>query len=233
MKATKKIIIAVDGHSSCGKSTLSKEVAKKIGIGYVDTGAMYRSVTLYGMRKGIVSDDELRTEELVSRLGEISISFKFDQEKGRNTTYLNGENVEDEIRTIEVSRNVSKVSAIKEVRAKLTDWQRHAADEGSVIMDGRDIGTVVFPQADLKVFMTATAEVRAQRRYDELIGKGEQANYEEVLANVKERDEIDSTREVSPLRKADDALLLDNSNLSREEQYDVVIGWLKARNLVE
>lgn len=233
MKATKKIIIAVDGHSSCGKSTLSKEVAKKIGIGYVDTGAMYRSVTLYGMRKGIVSDDELRTEELVSRLGEISISFKFDQEKGRNTTYLNGENVEDEIRTIEVSRNVSKVSAIKEVRAKLTDWQRHAADEGSVIMDGRDIGTVVFPQADLKVFMTATAEVRAQRRYDELIGKGEQANYEEVLANVKERDEIDSTREVSPLRKADDALLLDNSNLSREEQYDVVIGWLKERNLVE
>ncbi|MBQ3636343.1 MAG: (d)CMP kinase [Bacteroidales bacterium] len=233
MKATKKIIIAVDGHSSCGKSTLSKEVAKKIGIGYVDTGAMYRSVTLYGMRKGIVSDDELRTEELVSRLGEISISFKFDQEKGRNTTYLNGENVEDEIRTIEVSRNVSKVSAIKEVRAKLTDWQRHAADEGSVIMDGRDIGTVVFPQADLKIFMTATAEVRAQRRYDELIGKGEQANYEEVLANVKERDEIDSTREVSPLRKADDALLLDNSNLSREEQYDVVIGWLKERNLVE
>jgi cytidylate kinase len=233
MKATKKIIIAVDGHSSCGKSTLSKEVAKKIGIGYVDTGAMYRSVTLYGMRKGIVSDDELRTEELVSRLGEISISFKFDQEKGRNTTYLNGENVEDEIRTIEVSRNVSKVSAIKEVRAKLTDWQRHAADEGSVIMDGRDIGTVVFPQADLKVFMTATAEVRAQRRYDELIGKGEPANYEEVLANVKERDEIDSTREVSPLRKADDALLLDNSNLSREEQYDVVIGWLKERNLVE
>ena len=233
MKATKKIIIAVDGHSSCGKSTLSKEVAKKIGIGYVDTGAMYRSVTLYGMRKGIVSDDELRTEELVSRLGEISISFKFDQEKGRNTTYLNGENVEDEIRTIEVSRNGRKVSALKEVRAKLTDWQRHAADEGSVIMDGRDIGTVVFPQADLKVFMTATAEVRAQRRYDELIGKGEQANYEEVLANVKERDEIDSTREVSPLRKADDALLLDNSNLSREEQYDVVIGWLKERNLVE
>lgn len=223
----KHIVIAVDGHSSCGKSTVAKAVAKRLGIAYIDTGAMYRAVTLYALRNGFVNGKEPDAERIAARLDDIKITFNFDKELGRNTTFLNGENVEDEIRGMAVSSLVSPVSAIPAVRAKLTDWQRSMGSEQSVIMDGRDIGTTVFPHADLKIFMTARPEVRARRRYDELKAKGQEADLDDILRNVVERDRQDSTRAVSPLRKADDAIVLDNSDMTREEQFDFVIGKVK------
>lgn len=233
MKTTKNIVIAVDGHSSCGKSTVAKEVAKAIGIAYIDTGAMYRAVTLAALRRGLVKSDGLNAEAIAALLPSITITFDFDKEKGRNTTFLNGENVEDEIRSMPVSQSVSAVSALPAVRMKLTEWQRQMGQTQSVIMDGRDIGTAVFPNADLKIFMTASPEVRAKRRFDEMVAKGQTPVYEEVLANVVERDRQDSTRALNPLRKADDAAVLDNSNMTRAEQYDFIINLLAERGLVE
>lgn len=229
----KKIIIAIDGHSSCGKSTMAKQLAKDIGYVYVDTGAMYRAVTLYAMRNGMYPDAGIQKEELKAAVeaGKIQISFKFNAETGRPDTYLNGEKVEDEIRQMEVSNRVSPVAALPFVRALLTQQQQEMGKEKGIVMDGRDIGTAVFPQAEMKVFVTASARVRAQRRFDELMGKAKTQeelaalNYEEVLKNVEERDYIDSHREVAPLRQAEDALVLDNSDMTREEQS----AWLLAK----
>lgn len=215
----RKIVIAIDGYSSCGKSTMAKDLAREIGYIYVDTGAMYRSVTLFAMRNGLFNaDDTIKTDELEARMGEINISFKLNEQTGRPDTYLNGERVEDEIRTIEVSHHVSPIAALPFVRAALVANQQAMGREKGIVMDGRDIGTVVFPDAELKVFVTASAEVRAQRRYDELKAKGMDADYNDILKNVEERDYIDSHREVSPLRKADDALELDNSHMTIAEQ---------------
>lgn len=215
----KKITIAIDGFSSCGKSTMAKDLAREIGYIYVDTGAMYRSVTLFAMRNGMFNaDGSIMTEELKQRMGEINISFRLNSETGRPDTYLNGELVEKEIRTMEVSSHVSPIAALPFVREALVAQQQAMGKEKGIIMDGRDIGTVVFPDAELKIFVTASAEVRAQRRYDELKAKGMPANFDDILKNVKERDYIDSHREVSPLRKADDAIELDNSNMTIAEQ---------------
>ncbi|MCQ2071990.1 MAG: (d)CMP kinase [Bacteroidaceae bacterium] len=213
----KRIIIAMDGHSSCGKSTMAKALAKKIGYTYIDTGAMYRAVTLYALRRGFIDGDSINETALQKEIADISITFGKDAE-GKQFTMLNGENVEREIRGMEVSGKVSPISAIAFVREAMTAQQRIMGGKGAIIMDGRDIGTTVFPNADLKIFVTATDEIRAQRRYDELIAKGESAVYEDVLKNVRERDYIDSHRAVSPLRKADDAIVLDNSHLTMEEQ---------------
>lgn len=215
----KKITIAIDGFSSCGKSTMAKDLAREIGYIYVDTGAMYRSVTLFAMRNGMFNaDGSIKTEELKQRMGKINISFRLNSETGRPDTYLNGELVEKEIRTMEVSSHVSPIAALPFVREALVAQQQAMGKEKGIIMDGRDIGTVVFPDAELKIFVTASAEVRAQRRYDELKAKGMPANFDDILKNVKERDYIDSHREVSPLRKADDAIELDNSNMTIAEQ---------------
>ena len=222
----RKITIAIDGYSSCGKSTMAKDLAREIGYIYVDTGAMYRSVTLFAMRNNLFNEDgSIKTDELKDRMGEINISFRLNSETGRPDTYLNGELVEKEIRTMEVSANVSKIAALPFVREALVAQQQAMGKEKGIIMDGRDIGTVVFPDAELKIFVTASAEVRAQRRYDELKAKGMPADFDDILKNVKERDYIDSHRETSPLRKADDALELDNSHMTIEEQK----AWLMAR----
>ena len=212
----KKIIIAMDGHSSCGKSTMAKALAKKIGYTYIDTGAMYRAVTLYAMRRGFIGQNGIDEESLRNELPQINISFG--HENGQQYTILNGENVERQIRGMEVSGNVSPISAIGFVREAMVKLQREMGKSGAIIMDGRDIGTTVFPNAQLKVFVTASDEIRAQRRFDELKMKGENPVYEDVLKNVRERDYIDSHRAVSPLRKADDAIVLDNSDMSIEEQ---------------
>ena len=215
----RKIGIGIVRYWSCGKSPRAKDLAREIGYIYVDTGAMYRSVTLFAMRNGLFNaDDTIKTDELEARMGEINISFKLNEQTGRPDTYLNGERVEDEIRTIEVSRHVSPIAALPFVRAALVANQQAMGREKGIVMDGRDIGTVVFPDAELKVFVTASAEVRAQRRYDELKAKGMDADYNDILKNVEERDYIDSHREVSPLRKADDALGLDNGHLTIAEQ---------------
>ena len=232
MKPTRNIIIAVDGPSSCGKSTVAKQVARAIGIAYIDTGAMYRAVTLFALRHGLMDGNQPNALAIEQHLNEVHISFDFDQQAGRNTTFLNDENVEDQIRNMEVSSHVSAVSAIPAVRAKLTEWQRQMAQSKSVIMDGRDIGTAVFPNADLKIFMTARPEVRAQRRYDELKDKGQDANLQDILQNVVDRDRQDSTRSVSPLRQADDAVVLDNSDITRDEQYDFILNLLAQRGLI-
>lgn len=222
----RKITIAIDGYSSCGKSTMAKDLAREIGYIYVDTGAMYRSVTLFAMRNSLFDEDgSIKTDELKDRMGEINISFRLNSETGRPDTYLNGELVEKEIRTMEVSSNVSKIAALPFVREALVAQQQAMGKEKGIIMDGRDIGTVVFPDAELKIFVTASAEVRAQRRYDELKAKGMPADFDDILKNVKERDYIDSHRETSPLRMADDALELDNSHMTIEEQK----AWLMAR----
>ncbi|MDN3594585.1 (d)CMP kinase [Zunongwangia endophytica] len=226
---TKKITIAIDGHSSTGKSTVAKQLAKKLGYVYVDTGAMYRAVTLYAMRKIMVTDNKLDKEAILRHLAFISVKFKFDEDLGYGVIHLNNENVEKEIRLMEVSNNVSKVAAIPEVREMLVKQQHEIGEDGGVVMDGRDIGTVVFPDAELKLFMTASAEKRAERRYNELKEKGEDVNYEEVLKNVEERDHLDSTRETSPLVKADDAIEIDNSNLSREEQFEKILSLVKEK----
>ena len=219
----KRITIAMDGFSSCGKSTMAKQLAREIGYVYIDTGAMYRAVTLYAMRKGyIAADGSIDTDALKADIVNIMIMFVYNTEKKRLETYLNGECVEDEIRTLEVSSNVSPIATLGFVREAMVDLQRLMGEAKGVILDGRDIGTVVFPDAELKVFVTADPEVRAQRRYDELIGKGQKVSFEDVLHNVKERDRIDSTREISPLRQAEDAVVLDNSHMTREEQ----MAWL-------
>ncbi len=215
----KKITIAIDGHSSCGKSTMAKDLAREIGYVYVDTGAMYRCVTLFALRNGLfAADGSIDEAELRSRMNNIRISFKFNPEAGRPDTYLNGELVERDIRTMEVSNHVSPIATLGFVREAMVAQQQEMGRGGGVVMDGRDIGTVVFPNAELKIFVTASAEVRAQRRYDELKAKGMDADYADILKNVQERDYIDSHREVSPLRQADDALLLDNSNMTIPEQ---------------
>ena len=215
----KKITIAIDGHSSCGKSTMAKDLAKRIGYIYVDTGAMYRSVTLYALRNGLFNaNGTIKEEELKAQMGNIKISFKLNKATGRPETYLNGENVENQIRTMEVSSHVSVIAALPFVRAALVEQQQQMGAEKGIVMDGRDIGTVVFPNAELKVFVTASPEVRAQRRYDELKAKGMEANFDDILKNVQERDYIDSHRATSPLRKAEGAIELDNSNITIEQQ---------------
>ena len=215
----KKITIAIDGHSSCGKSTMAKDLAREVGYVYVDTGAMYRCVTLFALRNGLfAADGSIDEAGLRSRMNDIHISFKFNPEAGCPDTYLNGELVERDIRTMEVSSHVSPIATLGFVREAMVAQQQEMGRGGGVVMDGRDIGTVVFPNAELKIFVTASAEVRAQRRYDELKAKGMEADYADILKNVQERDYIDSHREVSPLRQADDALLLDNSNMTIPEQ---------------
>ena len=215
----KKIIVAIDGHSSCGKSTMAKSLAAQVGYIYVDTGAMYRAVTLFAMRQGLFDaqgqPDAARLEALVPK---IEVSFHLDPTTNLPLVCLNGEVVEEEVRTLEVSSHVSAIAALPFVREALTRQQQRMGEEKGIVMDGRDIGTVVFPQAELTVFVTASAEVRAQRRFLELTAKGQTVAFEDILRNVQERDYIDSHREVAPLRQADDALVLDNSELTREEQ---------------
>lgn len=219
----KKIIIAIDGYSSCGKSTFAKALAARLGYIFIDTGAMYRAVTLYAMRQGIVD----QPQAVVAALPKIDIAFRFNPESGRSEVYLNGENVEREIRRIDVSNRVSTISSIPEVRTKLVTLQQQMGEARGVVMDGRDIGTVVFPNAELKIFMTADPRVRAERRYKELRAKGEEVSLEEIERNVRERDRQDETRAVSPLRRADDAVVLDNSHMTVEEQMEWVDGLLK------
>lgn len=215
----KKIVIAIDGHSSCGKSTMAKDLAREIGYIYVDTGAMYRAVTLFAMRNGVFgADGSLDEQRLTALLPQINISFRLNEATGRPDTYLNGECVEKEIRSLEVSSHVSPVAAVPAVRAKLVEQQQLMGRDKGIVMDGRDIGTVVFPNAELKIFVTASAEIRAQRRYKELKDKGMEADFDEILKNVEERDYIDSHRATSPLRQAPDAILLDNSHLTIAEQ---------------
>lgn len=215
----KKITIAIDGYSSCGKSTMAKDLAKEIGYVYVDTGAMYRSVTLYALRNKLFdAEGNVKVDELEKKMPEIHISFKFNEATGRPDCYLNGELVEKEIRSLEVSSHVSPIAAIPFVREALVAQQKKMGEDKGIVMDGRDIGTAVFPNAELKIFVTASDEVRARRRYDELRAKGEEVAFEEILANVRERDYIDSHRAVAPLRQAPDALVLDNSHMSIEEQ---------------
>ena len=215
----KKITIAIDGHSSCGKSTMAKDLAREVGYIYVDTGAMYRSVTLYALRHQLFNEDgSVKTDELEQEMGNINISFVFNTEIGRPDTFLNGECVEKEIRSLEVSNHVSPIAAIPFVRTAMVAQQQQMGKDKGVVMDGRDIGTTVFPDAELKVFVTASARVRAQRRFDELKAKGMPADFDDILKNVEERDYIDSHREVSPLRQADDAILLNNSEMTIAEQ---------------
>ena len=220
----KKITIAIDGHSSCGKSTMAKELARKLGYIYVDTGAMYRTVTLYAMRNNLfTADGEVKTDELQKSMNNIKVSFCINEETGRPDACLNDECVENIIRSIEVSNHVSKIAAIPFVREAMVEQQRRMGAEKGIVMDGRDIGTTVFPDAELKIFVTASAKVRAQRRYDELQQKGMPADFDEILKNVEERDYIDSHREVSPLRQAEDAILLDNSNMTIPQQNEWLI----------
>jgi cytidylate kinase len=214
----KKIIVAIDGHSSCGKSTMAKQLAQKLGYIYIDSGAMYRVVTLVALRKGLIQNGKPNIQKVISELKNIKITFKWDEVLGKNTTFFNGENVEEEIRQLEVSQNVSPISTIAEVRSEMVIQQRENGKNKGIVMDGRDIGTVVFPDAELKIFMTASPKIRAQRRFLELSEKGQTVDFDEILQNVESRDKIDSTRAVSPLKKADDALILDNSNLTRTEQ---------------
>lgn len=219
-KKKKKIIITVDGYSSCGKSTFAKAIATELGYIYIDSGAMYRAVTLFALRRGLVKDGVADEEQILAAMPEISITFRPDSATGFPATYLNGEKVEREIRDREVSDSVSPVSTIAGVRARLVELQRAMGAGGGVVMDGRDIGTVVFPDAELKIFMTASPEVRAQRRYLELVSKGLPADREAVVKNITDRDRIDSSREASPLRRAEDAVILDNSEMTPAEQME-------------
>lgn len=219
----KKITIAIDGYSSTGKSTLAKQLAHHLGYVYVDSGAMYRAVTFYAMQQQLVAEDFLDSTELIKQLPKIKLHFQFNPAVGFAEMYLNGVNIENEIRTIDVSRLVSIIAEISEVRTKLVEQQQEFGREKGVVMDGRDIGTVVFPEAELKLFMTATSHTRAKRRHDELIEKGQKVSYEEVLQNVEERDYIDTHRSDSPLMKAKDAIEIDNSILTKQEQFDLVL----------
>ncbi len=216
---SKKIIVAIDGHSSCGKSTMAKWLARQVGYIYVDTGAMYRTVTLFAIRHGFITADGLNETGLEVALKNVSIGFRLDPETRQPLACLNGEVVENDIRKMDVSSKVSSVAAIPFVRCMLTAQQQRMGEDKGIVMDGRDIGTAVFPDAELKVFVTASAEVRAQRRFDELLAKGDTSvTFDEILRNVEQRDYADSHRKLNPLRKADDALVLDNSTMTRSEQ---------------
>ena len=214
----RKIIIAIDGFSSCGKSTFAKSIAARLGYIFIDTGAMYRAVTLYALENGAVEDGVVDAAKVEALLPQVEIAFRFNPERGASDVYVNGVEVEQKIRTIEVSNLVSKISSIGAVREKLVSLQQQMGQARGVVMDGRDIGTVVFPDAELKIYMTADAEVRAKRRYDELTAKGDNVTMEEILENVISRDHADMNREISPLRQAEDAIVLDNSYMSVEEQ---------------
>lgn len=223
----RKIVVAIDGFSSCGKSTMAKNLAKATGYSYIDSGAMYRAVTLYALRNGFFNDDVLDEIALHNAIESIDISFRVNPNDGSTETYLNGENVEYEIRSMEVANKVSQVAAIDFVRHALVARQQLLGQSKAIVMDGRDIGTVVFPDAELKVFVTASAEVRAQRRFDEMVAKGQQASFEEILNNVQQRDKMDLTRKESPLRKADNAIELDNTHLTIDEQQDWLLRQFK------
>lgn len=228
-KDISRIIIAIDGHSSCGKSTVAKDLSKQLGLTYIDTGAMYRAVTLFALRNKLITRQTVDASGLQARIGHIKIELKKNLHTGKVETFLNDENVEETIRSLEVSSHVSAVSTLAFVRKRLVELQQEMGEKGGIVMDGRDIGTVVFPNADVKLFMTASPEIRARRRYDEMVGKGEEVTYEEVLENVKTRDHIDSTRAESPLKKADDALVLDNSHITQQQQLDWIMERLKER----
>lgn len=219
-KPNRKIVIAVDGFSSCGKSTFAKMVAARLGYIFIDTGAMYRAVTLYAIENGCVENGILNEERLVASLDDIRIDFRFNPDRGASDIYVNGQWVEGKIRTISVSNLVSSVSAIGQVRERLVAMQQEMGREKGVVMDGRDIGTVVFPNAELKIFMTADPEVRAERRYRELLAKGEEVSRQEIIENIRQRDHLDQSRAISPLRKADDAIVLDNGGMSLEEEME-------------
>ena len=231
IKTNKKIIIAIDGYSSSGKSTLAKEIAKILDYKYIDSGAMYRAVTLFALRNNIINNknQEVNEEKLQESINQIHINFKYNSEKKRQETYLNDENIEDEIREMDVSNNVSFISKIGFVRKKMVSFQKEMGKEKGIVMDGRDIGTVVFPDAELKIFMSAKAEVRAERRFLELKEMNVDVSYDEILENVKKRDYIDETRDESPLKKAHDSVELDNSNMNRQEQLDWIVGLVKTR----
>lgn len=219
----KKITIAIDGHSSTGKSTLAKQLAKTLNYIYIDTGAMYRAITLFAMQQGFISSDSFDADQLVANLNHVFLSFKFNENLGFAEIYLNDENVEDKIRSIEVSNFVSKIAEVSAIRTKLVQQQKKYGIDKGVVMDGRDIGTVVFPDAELKIFMTASAEIRAERRFLELKEKSPNITFDEVLKNVVERDKIDSNREDSPLIVAEKAVMIDNSNLTKEEQFNLIL----------
>lgn len=224
-----KIIIAIDGFSSTGKSTLAKQLASHLGYVYVDTGAMYRAVTLFALENGYIGEDFFDRETLVQSLPYIKLHFEFNQSLGFAEMFLNGRNVENDIRSIHVSGFVSRIAEVSQVRAKLVEQQKEMGRSKGIVMDGRDIGTVVFPDAELKIFMTASPETRARRRYDELVAKGQQVSYEDVFDNVTQRDRIDTSREDSPLRKAQDAIEIDNSNLTRVEQFAKVLQYVEEK----
>lgn len=219
----KKITIAIDGHSSTGKSTLAKQLAKALNYIYIDTGAMYRAVTLFAMQQGFISSDSFDADQLVANLNHVFLSFKFNEDLGFAEIYLNDENVEDKIRSIEVSNFVSKIAEVSTIRTKLVQQQKKYGIDKGVVMDGRDIGTVVFPDAELKIFMTASAEIRAERRFLEMQEKSPNITFDEVLKNVVERDKIDSSREDSPLIVAENAVMIDNSNLNKEQQFQMIL----------
>ena len=219
----KKIIIAVDGFSSTGKSTIAKRLARKLNYIYVDTGAMYRAVTYFALEHNFIGEDFFHSERLIKNLDKIAITFKFNDIKGYAEVYLNGKNIEEAIRTLQVSKYVSPIATLSEVRRKLVEQQQLMGKDKGIVMDGRDIGTVVFPEAELKIYMIASANTRAKRRYKELLERGHSLSYEDVLENVTTRDRIDSTREDSPLVKAEDAIEIDNSDLTIEEQLDTIL----------
>lgn len=229
MQLKKDIIIAIDGHASCGKSTLAKKIAKELHYSYIDTGAMYRAATLYALENNFVKNNILDKNLLVQNLDKINISFKYDTKLQKSVTILNNKNVEDEIRSMRVSEQASPVATVAEIRHKLVDLQQKMGVNKKITMDGRDIGTVVFPKADIKIFLTASADVRAKRRYRELSEKGQNVDYSDIYNNVVTRDKIDSTREESPLKQAEDAILIDNSNLSIDETYIVVASIIAQR----
>jgi len=219
----KRITVAIDGYSSTGKSTIAKQLASKLGYVYVDSGAMYRAMTLFSMQKGYISSSQFYVQDLIDNLDNASLEFIYNETLGFAEMYLNDVNVEKSIRSLEVSNLVSKVSAIPEVRRKLVAIQKEIGKNKAVVMDGRDIGSVVFTDAELKIFMTSSAETRAQRRYDELIQKGEKVSYQDVFTNVVERDRVDTSRKDSPLVKADGAIEIDNSQLSKEKQFEIIL----------